>query len=189
MKWNNVESDLKSTSLSDGLGGLGVLKILQVLTGSQCSPFILLSPSIRRKIRDHLDSRNTELGGLLVGRVISRRDLIDGIIFIEVTDSIASTDFYSTPVSLTMGTEVWDKASLESNSQNFVIGWYHSHPNLGAFFSSTDRSTQSKFFNHKYSIGLVIDPIREQESCFIGSDSKELPKSHIITDLYDTVIQ
>ncbi len=41
-----------------------------------------------------------------------------------------------------------------------VVGWYHSHPNLGAFFSGTDRATQRAFFNRPYSVGLVVDPVR-----------------------------
>ena len=52
-----------------------------------------------------------------------------------------------------------------------VVGWYHSHPNRGAFFSGTDRRTQRALFTQSYSIGLVIDPVRGEEAWFWGPDS------------------
>jgi len=55
-----------------------------------------------------------------------------------------------------------------------IVGWYHSHPNLGVFFSGIDRATQSAFFNYPYALGLVIDPIRRQRKCFFGGASEEL---------------
>jgi proteasome lid subunit RPN8/RPN11 len=61
-----------------------------------------------------------------------------------------------------------------------VVGWYHSHPNLGVFFSGTDRKTQRDFFNQSHSLGLVVDPIRLQEKWFIGPDSIELRPPQII---------
>ncbi|MHC9538742.1 MAG: hypothetical protein AB9903_04415 [Vulcanimicrobiota bacterium] len=29
-----------------------------------------------------------------------------------------------------------------------MLGWYHSHPNIGAFFIHTDRATQKAFLNN-----------------------------------------
>ncbi|MCY1311905.1 hypothetical protein D9M70_622700 [compost metagenome] len=55
-----------------------------------------------------------------------------------------------------------------------MVGWYHSHPNLGAFFSGVDRKTQKDFFNSNYNLGLVIDPIRNEEKWFISSESIEV---------------
>ena len=56
-----------------------------------------------------------------------------------------------------------------------VTGWYHSHPNLGVFFSGVDRATQRAFFNQPYALGLVIDPIRNEEMVFYGGTSEQLP--------------
>jgi hypothetical protein len=55
-----------------------------------------------------------------------------------------------------------------------VVGWYHSHPNLGAFFSGTDRKTQRSFFSQRYSLGLVADPVRSEEAWFVGPDATAL---------------
>ena len=56
-----------------------------------------------------------------------------------------------------------------------MIGWYHTHPNLGAFFSGTDETTQRSFFNQSYSLGLVIDPARCEKKIFFGASSEEYP--------------
>jgi proteasome lid subunit RPN8/RPN11 len=61
-----------------------------------------------------------------------------------------------------------------------VVGWYHSHPDLGVFFSGTDRRTQRAFFNQPHCIGLVVDPIGFQETWFIGPDSVELRNAQIL---------
>jgi proteasome lid subunit RPN8/RPN11 len=57
-----------------------------------------------------------------------------------------------------------------------IVGWFHSHPNLGAFFSNTDRATQAAFFNQPYSIGWVIDPFTDDASrhqaMFIGANAQ-----------------
>jgi 26S proteasome regulatory subunit N11 len=42
-----------------------------------------------------------------------------------------------------------------------VIGWYHSHPGFGCWFSGTDMNTQQSFeqLNSK-AVGIVVDPIQ-----------------------------
>ena len=66
-----------------------------------------------------------------------------------------------------------------SDNNNFVLGWYHSHPNLGAFFSSTDKYTQKNFFPNNYNLVLVVDPYNEEHKIFIYKDSIEIQKEHI----------
>jgi proteasome lid subunit RPN8/RPN11 len=78
-----------------------------------------------------------------------------------------------------MNSNVWERAR-ESAEGATIVGWYHSHPDLGVFFSGTDRKTQRAFFNQPHSIGLVIDPIRLQEKWFIGPDSVELHDVQIL---------
>ncbi len=47
-----------------------------------------------------------------------------------------------------------------------IIGWWHSHPNLGCFLSSTDLLTQKYFFPKEYQVALVVDPIRNEFEFF-----------------------
>ena len=121
-------------------------------------------------------SRNTELGGLLLGAAYVPRELgaaIRGCL--TVADRIVeSVQCRTSSVSLAMDTEVWDRARQLLGPATQVVGWYHSHPNLGAFFSGTDRRTQRAFFSHPYSVGLVVDPIRNEQAWFYGADSAPL---------------
>jgi hypothetical protein len=119
------------------------------------------------------------MGGLLIGSVYSIAAETDKFV-VAVSDHARSVEYDSTGVSLRMDTSVWDNARLKSQDGRTVIGWYHSHPNLGAFFSGTDRRTQRSFFNHPHCVGLVIDPIRSEERWFIGAESDELSAHQIL---------
>lgn len=78
-----------------------------------------------------------------------------------------------------MSSDVWQLANSRAKDGEFVVGWYHGHPNLGAFFSGTDRNAQKSFFRNAYSLGLVIDPIRNERKWFLGPDSIELDANRI----------
>ncbi|KAL7067395.1 putative Mov34/MPN/PAD-1 family proteasome regulatory subunit [Cryptosporidium serpentis] len=42
-----------------------------------------------------------------------------------------------------------------------VVGWYHSHPGFGCWFSGTDVSTQQSFEQlNSRAVGIVVDPIQ-----------------------------
>ncbi|HXD21112.1 MAG TPA: Mov34/MPN/PAD-1 family protein [Vicinamibacterales bacterium] len=141
------------------------------------SPAIFFSPACREGILAHLRSERTELGGLLLGSAYvpddDLRALWGPIVSIDVF--LPSERFRSSGVSLSMDAEVWDRARAHiDRGRGIVVGWYHSHPNLGAFFSVTDRRTQRAFFNAEYSLGLVIDPIRRREAWFLGGEAEQL---------------
>ena len=61
-----------------------------------------------------------------------------------------------------MDSQIWIEANQVGTNGEMVVGWYHSHPNLGAFFSGTDRRTQQAFLGNAFSIGWVIDPVRNR---------------------------
>jgi proteasome lid subunit RPN8/RPN11 len=61
-----------------------------------------------------------------------------------------------------------------------VVGWFHSHPDLGAFFSGTDRRTQAGFFHHPFSLGWVVDPVRGEQAWFCGPHSVELQAADVL---------
>jgi proteasome lid subunit RPN8/RPN11 len=127
----------------------------------------------------HVAEQNIEMGGLLIGNV---HDLDDsGNCFAVAIEDYARADsFDGTGVSLRMDTSVWEAARKKLRGTQSVIGWYHSHPNIGAFFSGTDRRTQAAFFSHPYSLGLVIDPVRREEEWFIGPNSEALEPGQIL---------
>ena len=146
---------------------------------SNREPLVVIRNSSRNDIDNHLRQRPTELGGLLLGYVyVDKRG--ENMRAIEVVRSVPSHPLKSTAVSLEFSPEVWSLANKLLEDDMRVVGWYHSHPNLGAFFSGTDKYTQKNIFGHPFSLGLVIDPIRGEEEWHLGKDSYNLHPNQII---------
>jgi proteasome lid subunit RPN8/RPN11 len=122
-------------------------------------------------VKLHLAAQADEQGGLLLGEVYAEGNDAAGSRVVRVTQAVPAQDFASTGVSLRMESGVWEEARRRLGVLEMVVGWYHSHPGLGAFFSQTDRRTQRAFFPHAYSVGWVVDPLRGESEWFVGPDS------------------
>merc|ERR1719238_309734 len=49
----------------------------------------------------------------------------------------------------------------QTNRPEMVVGWYHSHPGFGCWFSGTDMNTQQSFEQlNPRAVGVVVDPIQ-----------------------------
>jgi proteasome lid subunit RPN8/RPN11 len=177
--WREQEPDFIRRPLDALVGNLPFMTACAITLAGDRVPRVLVPPTVIAGIMAHLQERNIEMGGLLLGNVYD--GLSGGSDFtVNVMDFARSVDFDGTSVSLRMDPDVWERARAQTGQKTTVIGWYHSHPNLGVFFSGTDRKTQRDFFNQSHSLGLVVDPIRLQEKWFMGPDSIELRPSQII---------
>lgn len=183
MKWNDVKPDITAGHINEVTSAWSAVDIVKLITYTRDCPLIIFPDHVRDKVMTHLKTQRVELGGLLLGSVFSIDDLNQGVTLIVISDSVESKEFDSTSVSLSMSPSVWQSANESIDAKRFVVGWYHSHPNLGAFFSSVDRKTQEDFFNSNYNTGLVIDPVRNEEKWFISSDSTEVNPNNVISDL------
>jgi len=175
--WTEQRPDFVRRSLDDLISGLPFTKACAVVLAGRM-PRVLVGPSVMGGIFAHLQERRIEMGGLLLGTVYEGLSGHDDFV-IEIANFARSIDFDGTSVSLRMDSDVWERARKSAQGTT-VVGWYHSHPDLGVFFSGTDRKTQRAFFNQPHSIGLVVDPIRLQEKWFIGRDSVELQDVQIL---------
>jgi len=128
----------------------------------------------------HLGSHGDEQGGLLLGEVYAEGNVPGASRVVHVTQAVAATDFASTGVSLRMASSVWEDARRRLGPGELVVGWYHSHPGLGAFFSHTDRRTQRAFFPHAYSVGWVVDPLGGESAWFTGPGSS--PPARVVPE-------
>jgi proteasome lid subunit RPN8/RPN11 len=93
---------------------------------------------------------------------------------------VQSREGDATPLSLRMHAGVWDAAREALRPGEVVVGWYHSHPGIGAFFSDTDRRTQAGFFAQPFSLGWVIDPQRAEQAWFVGPQAQPLDLEAIV---------
>jgi proteasome lid subunit RPN8/RPN11 len=57
--------------------------------------------------------------------------------------------------------------TLRETTGKALIGWYHTHPDLGVFLSKTDvGKTHNRLFNDAFQIALVLDPVRGTAAYF-----------------------
>jgi proteasome lid subunit RPN8/RPN11 len=177
--WNEQKPDFARRSLDELVSRMPFTTACAVALGDRRAPRVLVGQAVMDGILGHLKEQHVEMGGLLLGRV---HDGLGGggNFVIAVADFVRSIDFDGTGVSLRMDPRVWERARAQSVDGATVVGWYHSHPNLGAFFSGTDRKTQRAFFSQAHGLGLVVDPVRLQEKWFLGADSVELAPAQIM---------
>jgi len=64
--------------------------------------------------------------------------------------------------------------SIESNSNDFIVGWWHSHPGFGHFFSEIDIMNQIGYqVPNPFAVGLVFDHCEKNEK-FLGVKAMRL---------------
>src|SRR5262245_48809841 len=178
MQWVEQQAESRPRWISELINELSFIDALVLVRRLPHAVQVSLHRSCREGIVEHLKMRRTELGGLLIGRAFAPDADYPARCghLVIVEDYVPSKEFQTSGVSLAMGTEVWDAARERLvSTDRMVVGWYHSHPNLGAFFSGTDRRTQRYFFNRPHSIGLVVDPVRGEEAWFVGAEATPLP--------------
>jgi proteasome lid subunit RPN8/RPN11 len=92
--------------------------------------------------------------GLILGRINNQEVLVTDIIpigsgtnvFVDIAD-------YEKVFSLISVSRI--------NQGEVIVGWAHTHPGLGLFFSSTDIQTQTMYQQmHPLAFGLVLDPTK-----------------------------
>jgi proteasome lid subunit RPN8/RPN11 len=182
IKWNEAKPDVLPANLSSVLPDMDAGTVVHVVANLLAGKRIYMNISCRVEVMAHIRTDRNEVGGLLIGRAW-RNDLFhNGPPVVMILRAIPGADCINSPVSLQMGTRIWQDADQHVNANEYVVGWYHSHPGLGAFFSGTDRFTQRNFFHHDYSTGWVIDPLRQQEKIFTGPGSTEYAEPLILMD-------
>ena len=125
----------------------------------------------------------SEIFGYLIGSILKWNGeiytLIEEQLFL--LGAIYSDKFYTAQIEGTAGLyqRKFQRIKKKRENENLrIIGWWHSHPNLGCFLSSTDLLTQKYFFFKPYQVALVVDPIRNELEFFsLSHDSKKEYKS------------
>jgi proteasome lid subunit RPN8/RPN11 len=170
MRWTEKPADLPLQPLS----ALHTrVPALPPGAGSKVGLLVIVTDDVREEVLRHLRSSQDEQGGLLLGEVFTADESVSVAASraVLVSRAIPALDFSSSGISLRMESGVWERARLAPRPLELIVGWYHSHPGLGAFFSATDRRTQAAFFHHPYSVGWVVDPVLDDEMFFVGRES------------------
>lgn len=113
-----------------------------------------------------LSNTQSELGGVLLGHAWQHH----GTLFVAVEAALPAVSDDHGPVHFTFNANGWaqlhkDRAARYPDLQ--IVGWFHTHPNLGVFYSSDDVVVHSAAFTQPWHVGLVVDPVR-REACYFG---------------------
>jgi len=180
MRWTDLPSTRSARSVhawrsawpADGVADAIAARALDARRDD--SPIVALERGVVEATRAWLGASRLERGGLLVGEPLARADHDERIALVHVRAMVPGLEDDATALSLRLATSVWDAARAEMREGELVVGWVHSHPGIGAFFSATDRRTQAGFFTQPFSLGWVIDPQRGEQAWFFGPASLAL---------------
>lgn len=130
-------------------------------------PYVIISQQAIQQVDVHARSNlRTELGGALLGKAYRHEDKI----FVEIRAALMAVSADHGPVHFTFNADTWaqfqqDRAARYPDLD--IVGWFHTHPALGVFYSSDDVVVHSAAFTLPWHVGLVIDP-DSQEAGFFG---------------------
>jgi hypothetical protein len=171
LRWQDETEPVPVAPLSVLADTHGLSVALEAIAASREVPLCVVMPAgLHAAIDAFLAGFAVEAGGLLLGR----RHAVGGgpeTPLVSVEHFVPGRVSEATGVSLALGTEVWDDARPLLDAGFIVVGWVHSHPDLGAFFSGTDRRTQRAFFAQPWQVGLCVDPVRREAAWFRGAES------------------
>jgi proteasome lid subunit RPN8/RPN11 len=105
-----------------------------------------------------------ERGGFLIGQHAASPQPQ-----IAIRQFLPAREVRSGATMLTFTHETW--ATLNRDAQrrfprDVILGWHHTHPNLGIFLSAWDRFIHRHFFAQPWHVALVVDPVRREMGFF-----------------------
>ena len=121
------------------------------------------------RIYDHVFANDDrEVAGVLVGQPLE-----DG--GVQVRSSIPAHGAQAERDSVTFTHDAWELIYRELDKEHpgeQIVGWYHSHPGFGIFFSHHDAIAHSTSFVEPWQIALVIDPQEGTQGVFGWRDGE-----------------
>jgi proteasome lid subunit RPN8/RPN11 len=122
---------------------------------------------INKEAKDLMEKHVTwgipnEVGGYLLGLPCTCQSQNMTWVVKAIPGRCNSSRYYVEIESSTYDT-VWHYVEKENLA---VVGWYHSHPNLGIFFSSIDRRNSKLYFRKPHQVAIVIDPVRDLKGIY-----------------------
>lgn len=134
---------------------------------SQDQVQVAISQVALRQIEGHsTGDMSRELGGVLMGHVVEE----EGSFLVKVEAALPVKTEDHGPIHFTFTADAWAQLH-EDRALRFpdldIVGWFHTHPNLGVFYSADDVIVHSAAFVMPWQVGLVFDPILG-EGCLVG---------------------
>lgn len=127
---------------------------------------VVIDEAAHRTLNDHCQrSLKHEVCGVLVGFI----DMSQDRPLTRVAAVIEGLHAREEQMSVTFTHDTWDTVHGELAKRSdgaVVVGWYHTHPDFGIFYSDQDLFVHRYFFGSDGQVGIVIDPVRSQRGVF-----------------------
>lgn len=139
---------------------------------------LLAHLDVYRTIHDHsVSSLPNETGGFLLGRVAV--DHSRGSWHVEVDETLPVEPLSQDPVHFSFSWRDVEKVrSYRETCGKALVGWYHTHPDIGIFLSETDlEKTHRLLFNEPFQVALVYDPVRHRAGYFFWEGRQTIDAS------------
>jgi len=140
-----------------------------------------VSGRVCRGLADHGAQSNEhgrEVGGFVVGHWCEQQRG-DGKSehTVSATDLIPLASYDSSSAHISFTERAWIRAEEEleqkyASAGKVRLGWYHTHPVQGIFFSDKDQDAHT-MFSEPYQFALVIDPLRMEAGWFYWTSYEE----------------
>jgi len=120
-----------------------------------------------------------EVGGWMAGKYC--QDQLNGNQFVVIDTILPAlyTNQGAAHLTFTGDTQVALYDHLESAYPGkLLVGWYHTHPRMGIFFSHWDAWLHQNFFPHPWQVALVIEPYTSTGGFFIRQTDGSLHTQH-----------
>lgn len=129
-------------------------------------PIVLFTQTALRQARAHAESNTyVELGGVLLGHAYQNNHKV----YVQVEAALPAQSKDKGPIHFKFTGDAWAQLHLDREAvypELAIVGWFHTHPDLGVFFSADDEVVQRAAFTQPWHVGLVIDPVRRQTNLF-----------------------
>jgi proteasome lid subunit RPN8/RPN11 len=128
---------------------------------------VFIAQSALQQIDEHAHGDlEREVGGVLMGHLREG----EAQLTIEILAALPAVSADHGPVHFTFTADAWARIHEDRSDQYpdlQIVGWFHTHPDLGVFYSADDVVVHSAAFVMPWQVGLVLDPIR-LEGCLFG---------------------
>lgn len=142
---------------------------LESIPGNHDGPMVLVHKKVLYDIYHHADNElHHEVGGYLIGF-----PAIDHRTGKKVTyvDKAIRAIYDSSKTHVTMHSISFNEVeNIRQRDGTILVGWYHSHPNMGIFLSGTDTENFRIYHPEQYQVAVVVDPSKTEKN--IESDSE-----------------
>ena len=126
------------------------------------------------------DSLPHETGGFLLGRVACDEQARHWVL--EIDETIPAEPLEQDLVHFSFSWRDVDRVRrYREERQKALLGWYHSHPNLGIFLSETDvERTHRLLFAEPFQVALVYDPVCGRAGYFFWEGRQTIDTSQAL---------